>query len=302
MAGRRTARRRREWHLSAAFGHGPVFALGLGVLVIVGAATVGMTWASGGGNARPVADVSPLASTDPGSCTLLVGNRLHSMDVDRARTLTMIAGVGTQVGAIPQQTARAFDIVLTDRTKYLPNVTQTLTILAQEDAIAATPLSLAEVQAVAAPDAMTCSVPPTTLPAQKPGTDGLTPRAEAVKTGVQDAFGKLQLAGATGAAAAQASSGTALTVSLGQINPTRPSTGWVLASWLVARESSYGVGQISFDQHNWQPSGGWNMAPAAPSAGASATAAGSPLSQAAALAANKAAATRNPSRLQIVVD
>jgi hypothetical protein len=258
-----------------AYGHGRVFALGVAVLLGVGAATMGITWATGRGEPKQIADVSPIPAVDPGSCTLQVGNRVHSMDVDRARTLTMIAGVGTQVGAIPQQTARAFDIALADRTKYLPTVTQALTMLAQEDSTAPTPSSLAEIEAVSRPGALSCTFAPTRVAAQPKGTDGLTARADAVRSSVMDAFGKLQMAGSPGAPA-----GTALTVSLAPITPTKLATGWVLANWLVARGSAYDLGAISFDAHSWKPTAGWNALPATAAPSASAGANGGPLGQA----------------------
>jgi hypothetical protein len=286
-----------------ASGHGRVFVLGMVVLIGVGAATVGITWAGGRSEPKPIADVSPVPAVDPGTCNLAVGNRVHTMDVDRARTLTMIAGVGTQVGAMPQQTARAFDVALSDRTKYLPTVNATLTLLAQDDTVPATPTSLAETAAVSAPGALSCTFAPTPVPAQHRGTDGFTARADAVRSSVLDAFGKLQVAGAGGAAPAGSTGaapvGTALTVSLAPVNATKLATGWVLANWLVARGSAYSLGGISFDDHTWRPSAGWNAIAAGSTPTASASATGSPVGKAATAAT---APAHDLGQMQIVVN
>jgi hypothetical protein len=266
----------------------------MAVLLGVGAATVGITWAGGRGEPKPIADVSPIPAVDPGICKLQVGNRVHTMDVDRARTLTMIAGVGTQIGAIPQQTARAFDVALSDRTEYLPTVNAALTLLAKDDTVPPTPTSLVETAAVSQPGALSCTFAPTQVAAQRRGTDGLTPRADAVRSSVLDAFGKLQVAGATAVPPA----GTALTVSLAPVNATKVATGWVLANWLVARGSAYSLGGISFDDHTWRPTAGWNAVAAAPTT-AAAIAGGSPVNKAATAAA---APAPNPAQLQIVVN
>lgn len=284
---------RRQWPV--AYGHVRVFVSGMAVLLSVGAATVGITWAGGRGEPKPIADVSPVPAVDPGACRLRVGNRVHTMDVDRARTLTMIAGVGTQVGAIPQQTARAFDVALSDRTKYLPTVNAALTLLAQEDAVPATPTSLAETAAVSRPGTLSCTFTPARVAAQRQGTDGLTPRADAVRSSVLDVFGKLQVAGAGAAAPA----GTALTVSLAPANATKLATGWVLANWLVARGSAYSLGAISFDEHTWRPTAGWNAIAPTPTAAASAITGGNPVNKAAGAAT---APARDLAQMQIVVN
>jgi hypothetical protein len=283
-----------------------MFGIGLAVLVGAGASTVGVTWASlhGAGPSKPVADTSPIASTVPGICTLLVAERAHTMDVDRARTLTMIAGVGTQVGAIPQEAARAVDIAMSNPAKYLPSVNDALTLLAGDDTATPSATSLAEVEALSRPAAMSCLFDPEAVPVEKKGADGLTPRAETVKSSVLDAFGKLQMTSAGRTApsgdAAQAA-GIGLTVSLAPIDDTKRATGWVLANWLVAHGSAYRLDRVSFDDHRWQPSDGWRVNPPLPTAGGSATTAGGPPAQAAAAATGQSDAARDLDRLRVVV-
>jgi hypothetical protein len=177
-------------------------------------------------------------------------------------------------------------------------VNTALTMLAQDDAVAATPTSLAEVAAVGQPGALSCTFAPVQVPPQHKGSDGLTPRADAVRSNVLDVFGKLQVAGSPAAAAPAA---IALTVSLAPINASKLATGWVLANWLVARGSTYGLGGISFDAHTWRPVNGWNAIPAVATAGPAASAGGSPLNKATATA-TQAPPAHDPDQIQIVVN
>lgn len=298
---RPVGRRGSSW----AHGNGLALGVGMAVLVAVGASTVGVTWASLHGRAeKAVVDVSPAASTVPGTCSLLVGDRVHTMDVDRARTLTMIAGVGTQVGAIPEQTARVVDIAMGDVTKYLPSVNNALMLLARDDSAKASPLSLAEVQALTQPAAMSCIFDPAEVAVQKKAADGLTQRADFVKKGVLDAFGKMPITALSTLApvdpAAQAA-GMALTVSLAPVTAAKSANGWVLANWLVAHGSVYNLDRVSYADHKWQASTGWQAVVPVPSVGAAATPSGSPLAKAAAAAAGQANAARDLDRLEVIV-
>jgi hypothetical protein len=269
-----------------------VLAVGAAVLLGIGALDVAMR-PTGTEQVRPVADTSPIPPGNPGTCSLSVANRTHTMDVDRARTLTMIAGVGTQVGAIAQQTARAFDVALTDRSKYLPDVTTALNLFAHSDTVPPTPTSVAEVAAISRPGSLSC----TFTGAGGPVSTARTP--DALRTGVIDAFGKLPLQTAA-PVAADPHAGTALTISLAPINDIRRATGWVLANWLVARGATLRLDRVSFDDYNWQPLRGWNTMPALPTATATST--GSPLSGAGATGSDQAAAARDLDQLRVVVN
>jgi hypothetical protein len=222
-----------------------------------------------------VVDASPVASTAPGSCTLLVGDRVHTMDVDRARTLTMIAGVGTQVGATPQQIARVVDVAMRDGSSYLPSVNATLALLARGDQVGPSAIDLAEVDALRGPAAMSCVFDPAPPAFQKKGSDGLTPRARAVRTSVLDAFGRLAMheSGPMVAGDQQArAAGLALTVEMTSFGHGKRAAGWVLASWLVTRASNFGLDRVSFDNHRWQPSSGWRVIRSVPGPSPTATA------------------------------
>jgi hypothetical protein len=283
--------------------HGRVFALGVAATVAVVSITVGLTWAGSDDDPRtPVLDASPVPSTAPGDCTLLVDGRAHQMDVDRARTLTMIAAVGAQVKAIPAQTARAFDLALAGPTHYLPTVTAALQLLARDDTTAPSAGSLDEVGALSVPGALSCTFTAMNVKAQPRGANGLTPRADAVRSNLADAFGKLTVNGfgkGSHPEDAAGAVGRAVDVAVGS-SPANRSLGWTVANWLVARGSAYVISAIAFDDHTWTPAGGWKsvvVPSAAPSPGVSA----GPLAAAAKTAAAKAAAARHLDHVHVVV-
>lgn len=197
-----------------------------------------------------------MPSTVPGSCTLMVAGRAISMDVDRARTVTMVAGVATQVDAVPTQAARALDLALTDPANYLPTVNATLRLLARDDATAPTAESLAALAALAQPAALTCLFEADSAKAEKPGKSGLTPRAQAVRSGVIDAFGDWKTS--------NRSSGRAVEVRVENGKKVDRATGWTMAGCLVARGASYRLEGVAFDDHAWQPASGWAPRPAPP--------------------------------------
>lgn len=227
--------------------------LGLGVAIAVGSAMVGLTWASGSKSPTAQVRTSPVPSTVPGSCSLVVGGRAISMDVDRARTMTMVAGVATQVDAVPTQAARALDVALTDRAQYLPTVDQTLRLLARDDTTAPTEESLAALAAIGQPAALTCIFEAGAAKPETKGKSGLTPRAESVRRGVVDAFGSLETSGGN------SGRGVAIWVKNGK--QVDRGTGWIVANWLVARGANYRLNNVAFDDHAWQPASGWAARP-----------------------------------------
>ena len=243
-----------------------------------------------------------MPSTAPGDCTLLVDGRAHQMDVDRARTLTMISAVGAQVKAIPAQTARAFDLALGGPTHYLPTVTAALQLLARDDTTAPSPISLAEVSALNVPGSLSCTFTAMTVKAQPRGANGLTPRADAVRANLADAFGKLAIGGfGKGAHPEDAAGavGRALDVAVGA-TPASQNLGWQVANWLVARGSAYVLSGISYDDHTWTPAGGWSET-VVPSTAPSPSVSAGPLAAAAKTAAAKATAARHLNRVHVIV-
>jgi hypothetical protein len=283
--------------------HGRVFALGVAATVTVVSITVGLTWAGSDNDPRtPVFDASPVPSTAPGDCTLVVDGRAHQMDVDRARTLTMITAVGSQVKAIPAQTARALDLALAGPAHYLPTVTAALQLLARDDTTAPSAASLAEVNALDVPGALSCTFGPVPAKAQPRGANGLTPRADAVRANLLDAFGKLTLAGfGKGAHPEDAAGalGRSLDVAVGT-SPAGHHLGWTVAHWLVARGSAYVISSIAFDDHTWSPATGWKSV-VVPSGTPAPKVATGALAAAAKAAAAKATAARHLDRVHVVV-
>jgi hypothetical protein len=283
--------------------HGRVFALGVAATVAVVSTMVGLTWAGSDGDPRtPLLDASPVPSTAPGNCTLLVDGRAHQMDVDRARTLTMITAVGAQVKAVPAQTARAFDIALAGPTHYLPTVTAALQLLARDDTTAPSAAGAAEVTALRVPGALSCTFGPASVKAQPRTANGLTPRADAVRSNLVDAFGKLAIGGfgkGSHPEDAAGAVGRSLDVVVAA-DPTGRNLGWMVANWLVARGSAYALSAIAFDDHTWSPDAGWTelVVPATPP---SPGVAAGPLAAAAKAAAAKATAARHLNRVHVVV-
>lgn len=253
-------------HHARELGHGKVFVLGLGAAIVVGSTMVGLTWASGSHTQTPQVRTSPVPSTVPGTCTVLLAGRTISMDVDRARTMTMVAGVATQVEAVPAQAARALDAALSGQSNYLPTVDQTLRLLALDDATPPSKESRSALEALRRPAALTCIFKADTEKAEKKGRNGLTPRADKVRTGILDAFGKLKTTGYgkdadPGDAVAKA--GRALEFWPKDATLVDRETGWVMANWLVARGSAYRLHTVTFDDHTWRPASGWRAQPTA---------------------------------------
>jgi hypothetical protein len=282
--------------------HPKVFALGLGVAVAVGSTMVGLTWAGSSKPTEPIVRTSPVPSTIPGTCTILVGDRPITMDVDRARTVTMVAGVATQIDAVPGQVARALDVALADKSHYLPTVDQTLRLLAKEDPAAPTEESLAVLASLTRPGSLSCTFKASKAKKEKKSKNGLTPRADKTRTGLVDAFGSMKISGYGKTADktdATETAGRSLEIWPRNGKAVDRETGWVLANWLVARGSTYHLSAITFDSWTWRPSTGWTAipAPAVTTPPADAAAA-----KAAKQAAAQAAAARQPDSIRVVVE
>ncbi len=291
-------------HRARDLGHGKVFAIGIAAAVAVGSTFVGLTWAGSDKTQTPVVRSSPVPSTVPGQCSILVGDRPLIMDVDRARTITMVAGVATQVDAVPAQAARALDVALSGQPHYLPTVNQTLQLLARDDTKAPSAESLAVLDALTRPAALSCNFKVVHPKAEKKGKNGLIPRAEKVRSGVFDAFGRLKATGFGDTAAKDdglEKAGRALEVWVKDGKKVDRQTGWVMANWLVARGASYRLNTVTFDSHSWKPSTGWRAQPQA-SPAANPAPADTSVAKAAKKAAAQAEAARQRESVLIVVD
>lgn len=243
-------------------------------------ALTGLTWAGPTPGAEPVAAPGTLSSepsespapvavpsTPPGTCHLVVAGEARPMDADRARMLTLVAAVGQQVRAPASATARALDVARADAGKSTPKVTDVLGLFAREDTAEPSAASLAEVDALAAPGALTCAFTERRVKNQKKddgGHDDLTPRADMLRDGALDAFGDLAMTGFGGKGRPESpaqAAGRALTVRFGD-EATDQAEGWVFAHWLVARGDSFALHTVAFDDRTWQPDRGWRAAPA----------------------------------------
>ena len=99
---------------------------------------------------------------------------------------------------------------------------------------------------------------PSGLDREKAGRDGLTPRAEAVRADLHQAFGELPLGGfapggvTTGHMKGSAHyDGRAVDVFVRPVNAANKRTGWAIASYLVAHASRLDVEHVIFDKRIW---------------------------------------------------
>lgn len=247
----------------------PVVGVTLGVVALTAAVTLSgsdSSRAEGGVVAAP-SEADPAVLPAANSCHLSVAGTTHIVDVAAARTLTQVAAVGWQVKAPTEMIARVLDVA-TARKGQVPSVTDTLDLFTREDATAPSEGALADLAALSVPGALTCVYAEPAVAAQKKGSSGLTPRADALRQGVVDAFGKLTMTGfgakskpTTGAEEV----GRALTIRVPTTYATAEGPGWVLANWLAARGGDYKLDQIVFTDRTWVPAAGWRLSgPAAP--------------------------------------
>ncbi len=94
--------------------------------------------------------------------------------------------------------------------------------------------------------------------AQKPGADGLTARAEAVRVDLEKAFGRQSLGGfapggvKTGHMAGSAHyDGRAIDVFVRPVDAANNRRGWAMASYLVAQAKRLGIAHVIFDKRIW---------------------------------------------------
>lgn len=91
-----------------------------------------------------------------------------------------------------------------------------------------------------------CVVQPRSAPAQRPGQDGLTPRARLVRDDLRSAFGSLPLVGRP-----SGHGGRAVDVLVRPVTAGNERTGWAVASYLVARASRLQIDHVVFDGRIW---------------------------------------------------
>lgn len=256
----------------------PLVGACVGVVALTAAVTLGGEDSSSNTESSNTGKSGVLATAEAGtpsplpaanSCVLMVERTARPLTVPAARTLTQIAAVGWQVKAPEDMVARVLDLAAA---KSAPAVTVTdaLDMFTREDSAAPSAAAVADLRALNQPGGLSCVFGPPAVPAEAKGKSGLTPRADAMRQGVVDAFGKLAMSGygakakATNSAAA---AGRALDVAIPETAPTQPGAAWVLAHWLTARAADYKLDTIAFADRVWAPKSGWQTtAPGQPQA------------------------------------
>ena len=116
----------------------------------------------------------------------------------------------------------------------------------------------ARAASVTAPGSLTCRVDRTAELGEVEGERGLTPRAEAVLAGLEEAFGPQSLGGfapggvRSGHIPGSAHyEGRAVDVFFRPVTPEGTARGWALAHWLVAHADQYAVATVIFDRQVW---------------------------------------------------
>lgn len=249
----------------------PLIGVCVGVIALSAAVTMGGGDSSGVSNDGGVTTLSadqPAPLPKSNTCELRVGNTVRQLTVPAARTLTQVAAVGMQVKAPEEMIARVLDVA---GAKAGPGttVTDALDMFTREDSAVPTEASLAQVQALSQPGALTCVYDAPAATSEAKGKTGLTPRADAMRQGVVDAFGKLAINGygAKVKGNTPEAAGRAISVAVPEATPADTAAGWVLAHWLAARGADYKVDTIAFADRVWAPTSGWTSTdPAQPTA------------------------------------
>jgi hypothetical protein len=92
------------------------------------------------------------------------------------------------------------------------------------------------------PAGLTCALRPARPPRQRSQSNGLTPRADAVRRQLARAFGDLPSGGYHG---------SALDLAFRSANPVNRRNGWALAQWAVAHADALGIDTVIYDGKVW---------------------------------------------------
>ena len=200
------------------------------------------------------------------ACRLTAGETTLDWSTEQAMTATTVAGVGTRIGAtlngVAEAVRRGLDIVdqHQDAGALSPEqarqVYRTLPDVARPD-----PQSLAVAAALLGHrgEALTCVVPALDdLPGETAGSNGLTPRAERLRTQMRAVFGRQPLGGfAPGGvreghiAGSAHYDGRAVDVFFRPVNEANQRLGRQQAQWAVAHAEALGVATVIFDRQIW---------------------------------------------------
>jgi hypothetical protein len=205
-------------------------------------------------------------------CRIDVGLKTLSWSHNRAMTATTVAAVGRRIGATDNGIAAAVSRSLRGRHDRQVDAAAAREIYRGLPAVP-TPSrasrSLAAALLGANGPALTCTVQrlPDLVGAEPPGTDGLTPRAEAVRLAMRHEFGK-QILGGFAPGGVQAGhiegsahyEGRAIDIFFRPISAANQQLGWQQAQWAVAHADRLQLATIIFDRRLWsaeRSASGW---------------------------------------------
>lgn len=129
-------------------------------------------------------------------------------------------------------------------------------------------LALAQALTGRYPQALTCLVKPATVPQQQVSANGLTPRANTVRTRLRDVFGTLSLGGFAPGGVSDGHmdgsahyEGRAIDVFFRPITEPNTQQGWEVAHWLVAHAHDLNIATVIYAERIWSAdasTNGWS--------------------------------------------
>lgn len=205
--------------------------------------------------------------TDPPPCTITIAGETREWSRDTAMTATTVAGVGQRIGATLNGIAAALERTIGSGKPLTAAQARSAYRLLPERPTPG-PASLALARAVLGYDGgvLACTVESLNLanrtgdelPRDEPGPLGLTPRADAVRVGMRDVFGKQTLGGFSPEGVTDGHidgsshyAGRAIDIFFRPITPENRRRGWLLAHWLVAHAEQLQIRTVIFDARIW---------------------------------------------------
>ena len=199
-------------------------------------------------------------------CTLTTSTGDVDWSTEQAETATTVAGVGTRIGASENGVAAAARRSLAvDRADPISAAAarQLYRQLPDDAKPSADSLAVASALLGRRGPALTCVLPVTgeDLTVERAGTNGLTPRAEALRLALRDVFGGQSLGGfapggvTTGHIEGSAHyEGRAIDVFIRPVTPESTQSGWQTAIWAVAHAERLHLATVIFDRQVWTAS------------------------------------------------